>query len=554
MKTRFLGIVAFAIAGLLCYSCGDDEEIGLPSSPTQPTTESKGLVTFVLSLADNSPVPTGTAPFVITTGDTLDMAISQTSSYTNPDGTVFTCEPKAYVKLFAQSDTLVAKDLQALTTVKELSVNTNEEKEAALTRHLTEQMFSVGGQIVTFNLSHEVYTYVNSQQESIEMPYIKVNPANYGSASADEKADGTHASAHLAGIRLKPIEPQTRGTLLTDTAMYEVTVAFNLDIKSVHTDRDGKQNLPFEVHFVALVESTTEVPDPVVEFSYLTKASEGTYSTVSPFVLAKGATSMTVDWEQQSSYTWFDLQRLEQCSISYGPQASITFSLAADTVTYSGTTEELNNATPSAIEEETIASESGSLHVARQTYALGGGQTIGITWAYESLSSQDVQGNQIALPYVALDSPELLGVTVTERPDISIPGKEAAVYEVTARFKQDVSSQNATNNESQSMEYVIKYMAVQEVKLVKVTYRKGWEWNTPHDNIILGYFARVYRDRTYSNGKTFTDTFGDMGHFISLTSVTDGFRFDWDKEDEFSWDGKKSSIILEMRSIRILFI
>ena len=97
-------------------------------------------------------------------------------------------------------------------------------------------------------------------------------------------------------------------------------------------------------------------------------------------------------------------------------------------------------------------------------------------------------------------------------------------------------------------------MAVQEVKLVKVTYRKGWEWNTPHDNIILGYFARVYRDRTYSNGKTFTDTFGDMGHFISLTSVTDGFRFDWDKEDEFSWDGKKSSIILEMRSIRILFI
>jgi hypothetical protein len=82
-------------------------------------------------------------------------------------------------------------------------------------------------------------------------------------------------------------------------------------------------------------------------------------------------------------------------------------------------------------------------------------------------------------------------------------------------------------------------MAVQEVRLVKVTYRKGWEWNTPHDNIALGYFARVYRDRTYSNGKTFTDTFGDNGHFIGVIchGVSGG---NTDKNGaEYEWDGKK---------------
>ena len=303
-------------------------------------------------------------------------------------------------------------------------------------------------------------------------------------------------------------------------------------------DVPATRSLVFQVDYVGVVSTTTEYPEPQTLFSSKVVPLSGTTSTRSPFALSEGASSMSVVVEQQSTYTWFDTQRFEQAALSYSPQAQTLITLSTDTALVTGSREELEQITPSEL-EETSEGENPTVHTFKQSYELGGGQKIDFNWRYDAYGTIEVEGNQIALPYVALDSPELLGVTVTERPDISIPGKEAAVYEVTARFKQDVSSQNATNNESQSMEYVIKYMAVQEVKLVKVTYRKGWEWNTPHDNIALGYFARVYRDRTYSNGKTFTDTFGDMGHFIGVSCVTDGFRFDWDKENEFSWNEKK---------------
>ena len=58
---------------------------------------------------------TGTAsdPAVVHYGEMLSVEVSQKTSYTDPNGEVFSCEPKAVIKLSVAKDTLYAKDLQA---------------------------------------------------------------------------------------------------------------------------------------------------------------------------------------------------------------------------------------------------------------------------------------------------------------------------------------------------------------------------------------------------------------------------------------------------------
>ena len=247
---------------------------------------------------------------------------------------------------------------------------------------------------------------------------------------------------------------------------------------------------------------------------------------------------MTIAWEQQSTYSWFDTERMEQQAVNLAPKAQVSLSLAKDTV-YVGSKEILEQ-TSSVSPEVSSEGENPTVYTAQQTYELGGGQTVTLNWRYDSYGSIEVEGNEVAFPYLELSQPELVDVTVTDRPDVIIPNKEAAVYEVTARFKQTLMPKNVAEGGPQSLEYVVKYMAVQEVKLVKVAYRKSWVWNTPHDNIILAWAPIVYRDRTYSDGKTYTDTFSGSFMFKSLSpSVLGGNVDDYTVGAEFNWDGKR---------------
>ena len=47
-----------------------------------------------------------------------------------------------------------------------ISGKADQEKDRVHTRHLTEQTFSIGGQLVTFNLAHEIRTDVYSRHET----------------------------------------------------------------------------------------------------------------------------------------------------------------------------------------------------------------------------------------------------------------------------------------------------------------------------------------------------------------------------------------------------
>ena len=48
------------------------------------------------------------------------------------------------------------------------------------------ETFNIGGQEITFDLGYEIYSIVNSESKTVEMPYIKLNPAQYGSAVPDK--------------------------------------------------------------------------------------------------------------------------------------------------------------------------------------------------------------------------------------------------------------------------------------------------------------------------------------------------------------------------------
>ena len=120
------------------------------------------------------------------------------------------------------------------------------------------------------------------------------------------------------------------------------------------------------------------------------------------------------------------------------------------------------------------------------------------------------------MPYIELGEPKILSVSAKDLPDATVPGKQAKVYEVEVRLSQELKSVNAPEEQSETIEYVVNYIGALDVKLVKVVYRKDWEWIDSHDNMPLAYYPMVHRDRIYSTGETFTDTFRDKGHTASM--------------------------------------
>lgn len=311
------------LVGIGLVSCGEEK---LPE-PSQPTLEPKGEVTF--SINSDGGAGTAASPAKVKKGETLNMTISQTSSYTDPNGTVFTCKPEAVIKLSTLDDTLYVKDFKTLTTVEEISKVPSETPSGEKLTKKTLQTFSVGGKEVVFDLAYDIFKHINSQQQSIEMPYIKVNSANYGTANADETR-ASKAPVAVTGIRITPHTPQTRGAIV-DSTTYDVNVSFNLELESVNTKEPKKQTLSFEVELLAILESTTEYPDPEVRFNYQLQVLSGTNSTASPFFLNLGET-MKLQWVGNSEYSYFSLEDRSSKTIRYMPKVQVQIFAPKDTL------------------------------------------------------------------------------------------------------------------------------------------------------------------------------------------------------------------------------
>lgn len=538
MKRNFwIAVIAALFLSGGFTSCGDDELDVTPVENNNNNNNNGEVKAVVLTLDDKTATAENPAVASAATPTTVEMSLA--STYTEPNGTTFRAEPKASVKLTVEKDIIHAANLAELVSISRTKDTDSQHTDGEVITTQAEQHYALGGQTIRFQMSSERIDHRNTAGKTVTLPYLRLSGAKPGEATTAE----THSApqTHVTAIRLRPVSlPQTRGSITTQEA-YDVCVNFSVDATPTNAgDNAAPRTLSFQTHYVAIVENTTEYPDPQTTFTSKITPLSGTWSTASPFILNNGATTMSLAWEQTSTYTWFDTDRMEQQAVSYSPQANITFSLAKDTVTIAGTKDELESV--SSVDPEMMSEgENPTVHTASQTYTLGGGQTITINWGYDAYGSIEVEGNTIALPYIELSQPELLGVEVTERPDVVILNREASVYEVVVRFRQTVNAQNVSGSEPQSIEYVVKYMVVQEIQLKKVVYRKSWEWNTPHDNIILAWRPIVYRDRIYSDGKTFTDTFSGSFMFIGLSGVTSGGGNVPDPEigAEFNWDGNR---------------
>ncbi len=497
----------FVICATL-FSCGEKEE----NLPTPDDTI--GSVSYSIGVNGANGEGTSESPAVVQTGDTLNMAISQTSSYTDPNGSVFTCKPEAIIKLSSLKDTLCVKDFKTLTTVKESSKVATETTEGEKLTKKTLQTFSVGGKEVVFDLAYDIFNHVNSQNRSIEMPYIKVNSANYGTAQAETRTSA--APVAITGMRITPHAPQTRGMIVDSTA-YDVNVAFNLEIESVHAKEAQNQTLSFEIEFLAIVESTTEYPDPDMQFSYQLQILGGTASTASPFVPNLGET-MHLRWVENSQYSYFSLQDRTSQVIQYEPKADVTLFVSKDTLLATNK-EELEKFAAT----DAIIAESGTspqVITGQKTFNVAG-KDVAFNWNYDTYESINAEGSSVAVPHLELGEPQIISVKATEKSSATVSGKPAKIYEVEARFSQELKKTNTPEEQKETIEYIVKFTgAVETIRLVKVVYRKDWEWIEPHDNIMLAYYPMVHRDRIYSRGETFTDTFRDAGHVAFISPST----------------------------------
>lgn len=475
-----------AMMSVCLAACGSDDP-----DPVDTDPKDNGDVTFAIDIPQGAGNGTYAQPVAVGKGEKLDIEISQTSSYTDPDGTVFTCEPKATISLHATLDTVVAKDLAALTKVKDGSDIRNSSAGTYPVRRQTVQTFDVGGQNIVFDLGHEIYTYTNSLSQKIEMPYVKAGEAKLGNAAATEETPQGRSAVAVSSVTVRPLAT-TRATEVVDSTMYEVTVRFNLDILSVNAKKDVSRTLEFAVTYVGVVETTTTLLDRVTELSYRWQTS-GSATTASPFVRQPGRT--------------MQLQMLQTSSLTdeYGnkstatPKATVTVSVANDTV-WTTSSENLKK----------LPDISGNLPEAQSaTQRFGGdGQTVTINWNYESAGE---------LPYYALEPAALKSVETKELGEKTVGGKEASLYEVTATFTQKATPKNAAKDaETVEVEYVVSYIGAVEITLTGVSYEPYGEWIDSHDNLALAYYAKVKRIRRYSNGREYEDIFSDYGHSAAV--------------------------------------
>lgn len=523
MKKKLLLLPLFA---MIMAGCGEDTtNETTPPVPEGPVEEpATGSMTFTTSGGE----ATAEHPATATAGHPAEIKLSQQCNYNDLDGSTYRCEPKAIVRMTAEKDTVRAKTLAELTNIQQ-TIQQSQTGVNPVT-YQTEQTFSVGGQTITFDLSHEVYTYTTSLKTQIQMPFILLSAAKNGKAATTETRAAL--STAVTGIRMTPIAT-TRGTYTTEQ-VYRVQVSFTVDAEARNTGKDERQTLSFEADYTAVVESTHEYPAPSLTYSYKLDILGGTVSSRSPFMLTKGQT-MQLQWSQVAQYSWFSMDELQTKVVTQEPKAMINLCATKDTI-WIERVEDLDSISPVQSEVTTSGDNPAVTH-GKSIFTLGK-QNLTLNWSYEAYADLNAEDESVKMPYLQLSEPQVVSINKQELADATISGKKAKVYEVTATLSQELTSVNASNPISETIVYVVKYTAMMEVKLVKVTYRKAWDWVEAHDNMKLASYAKVYRDRTYSTGETFTDMFSNYGHFPDWARAMDPSALEG---QEVTWGDNKIS-------------
>ena len=538
--SRFFICGLAALAAAIClHACGEDDPVNPDPDPTPVVDPDNGEVTFVITNESGSGTGTVDAPAEVANGDTLSMVIRQKSSYTDSDGTVFTCEPEAKFSIHAVMDTVYAQNEDLLTKIEDSEVTTSKEGTNPV-RNLTKQTIKVGPQSIKAEMLNEVYTYINKAQQAIEMPYARWNELSAENPAADEgeeDAQQTKADVNIAktAVTLTPLA-QTRA-IVSDTTLYNVNLRLYGEVEVKNAKNETKQPIVIDVNYIGAVVSSTEIPDEdngEVSFEIESDGIQGEGSAASPYIITpENALNLVI--RQKSRYTDMDWSIFE-CE----PLATINASLGKDVV-YA---ESLDQLTSLAGEAKVNTSEEGDnpvRHAITQAYELGG-MPIDFALGYEVYPYTTQAGETIEMPYGKLNPASYEGTRTQEasakyaarisKPVVSaVPQTRATVsdttmYNITATFHVELESVNAKETSKRTFVFAVTYPVgvitekeVEDPDLVRVEYRTGYTWEEAHDNLPLLYYATVYRDRYYSNGEVITDTFVDTGHMAAF-SVT----------------------------------
>lgn len=422
----------------------DTTDIPNPPAPLEQNIQAgaNGAIEFTLASPDTTTVISSASP--------LTMTISQTSSYTDPDSTVYVCTPKAEIVLAISTDTVFAQNLQALTAVADNADITTAESGDNPVTHSTRQTFTIGGQTIDFDLAYEVYTYVNSLKQHVAMPYIKLGEVALGNATSD--ATRAAGAVRLANVAVKPLGSTTRTIEVTDTALYEVTARFTLEAEVANLPEATKQTIPFEVVYVGAVATTNIYPG--AEFSYQLTDAEGNATEDTHFTIHPNST-FTLAIKQISSYT-------DQHGAASATPMAWTKIVTPDVLTIQ--------------KPEELAEKLADVTI--------------------EVENEELEGR---LPYYKLGEVVLDGEVAVAEQSASEDGK-TQVYKATATYKQKATPVNFEDGAELEFIYVVEYLGEVNVELVDVEYVQEVIWEDKHDNIPTNSQIVVTRKAKYSDG------------------------------------------------------
>lgn len=413
-------------------ACGEDD-------PIQPGNEkTTGDVSFVIDGNNETGSGTTSSPVVVTSGEALDMVISQKSSYTDPDGTVFTCEPEASIKLSATLDKVYAKDIKSLTTINEsVDVKTSQSGSNPVVKS-TVQTFAIGDQEVVFDLGYEIYNYVNSYSTKIEMPYIKINQAKFGNSSATEKGENTRSACPPIVLRSLSV---TRASV-TDSTIFEVTAKFSLDLETVNTEKKQTQSLNFDVTYLGVVEDVTELYGSVAY-----KLNDGTGEVNSPFSV-EGGKELTINLAQTSTYANGD-----NAVYTAEPKAYIKLKVKNKV----DSQENMDSLVTLVDGGKGTTSQSGDnplVNLYKRTFATLG-QAFDFETSYEVYKSES--GDE--MPYLKILEPKLVSIEATKQDNSTrATGYKDVYYDVVAKFEVEIEGVNVTEELKDVLTFEVKYI------------------------------------------------------------------------------------------------
>lgn len=461
ISTKILRLIVIVLCVTSCSDSDPDTPTPTPPNTVVPAGDDGGIIFEVTNENGGDNGSSASLPAEVTADEPLNVTISQNSSYLDPDGTTFNCNPKATIKVSANLDTVFAKDIASLTKLIGTPSSNSSNSGDNPKNYVTEQSFNIGGQVVQFDLGYEIYTHTNSKKQSIEMPYVKVNKANFGANSSTEALSRGNEGlgVRLADISVVPRQtPLSRSITVTDTLTYEVTARFNLDIESKNSAADTKQTLSFEVKYLAIVEETNEYDGAVLETS-VTKNGESTNDTKFN-ILPKE--SLNLVFTQNSSYT-------DQNGTQATTMISTINITSPDTITV-GRKDSLTN---DRIKQLIPIATEGFDHLVAP------------------------------MPYYEFSEISLTGFNVTTVEETN----EKEVYKVTATFSQTATPVNVetatTKPKGKKYTYTVTFYAKVIVTLVDTEYISYANYSPElgEGQIVNAFQWMVERHRKYSNGK-----------------------------------------------------